>query len=59
MISWQTVNVAFLACENFDDVLNTFKKAKQLLGEILSGTRQLTHLICSFSKRFITEMLLF
>ena len=33
----QSINVAFLGCGSFQDVLKTFKLAKIMLGEILSG----------------------
>lgn len=34
----QSVNVAFLGCERFTDVLSSFKLAGTMLGEILSGS---------------------
>lgn len=34
----QSVNVAFLGCKSFSDVLNTFKLARIMLEETLSGT---------------------
>lgn len=33
----KSVNVAFLGCESFQDVLNTYKLARTVLGEILSA----------------------
>lgn len=33
----KAVNVAFLACESFEAVKTTFARAKQDLGEIMSG----------------------
>ena len=36
-ICLQSINVAFLGCERFTDVLSSFKLAGTMLGEILSG----------------------
>lgn len=33
----QSINVAFLGCERFTDVLSSFNLAGTMLGEILSG----------------------
>ena len=37
VFSLQSINVAFLGCQSFQDVLDIFKLAKIMLGEILSG----------------------
>ena len=37
LLRLQSVNVAFLGCNTFSDVLSTFKLARIMLGEILSG----------------------
>lgn len=41
----QSVNVAFLGCERFTDVLSSFKLAGTMLGEILSGSSLVIELL--------------
>ncbi len=39
----KSINVAYMGCSNFEQVKQVYTTAKRMLGEILSGRKQLCH----------------